>query len=260
MPLLQLPSVTLCAVTSVNVAATIAAMRACQDQVQFADAILLTDAIEPPVPSTIRHVGIGRLTSSGDYSDFLLRRLADHVRTDHALVVQWDGFVLDARRWDPAFLDFDFIGAPWPQFEDAHNVGNGGFSLRSQRLLRACQDPRFADGHPEDIAIGRLNRAFLEDAYGCRFPPAELAERFSYERTAPKEPSFGFHGVFNMIPALGADRFWKIYNLLDERTAADYDYVLLMRQLGGQPDSLSRRLTLSRRRLASLLKHRIIRA
>jgi hypothetical protein len=167
--------------------------------------------------------------------------------------VQWDGFVLDARRWDPTFLDYDFIGAPWPQFEDGHNVGNGGFSLRSRRLMRGCQDERFTDGHPEDVAIGRLNRDFLEDEYGCRFPSAEVAERFSYERTKPADPSFGFHGIFNMIPALGADHFWDIYTALDERTAADYDYALLMRQLGGHSHSFSRRLTLTRRRLASLL-------
>ena len=253
MALLELPSVTLCAVTSVNVAATLAAMRACQEQVAFGDAMLLTDE-EADIPASIRRVAIDRLRSAADYSEFLLRRLADHLTTDHVLIVQWDGFILDADRWDHDFLNYDFIGAPWPQFADEHVVGNGGFSLRSARLLRACQDPRFQASHPEDVAIGRANRRFLEEEHGCRFPSRSVAERFSFERTAPPQPTFGFHGVFNMIPALGADRFWEIYRALDERTAPDYDYPLLIRQLGDAPNSFSRRIALTRDRLGSLFK------
>src|SRR6476469_9945726 len=107
--MLELPSVTLCAVTSVNVAATAMAMEACLDKAAFAKAMLLSDSAPARLDARIQHVPIARLRSSRDYSEFLLRQLADHVETDHALVVQWDGFILDPARWEERFLGFDYI-------------------------------------------------------------------------------------------------------------------------------------------------------
>ena len=60
---LCLPSVTLCAATSVNVAATIAALRTSLDKIEFADCMLFTDADVPCAGSNIRLVEIPRLRS-----------------------------------------------------------------------------------------------------------------------------------------------------------------------------------------------------
>lgn len=238
---LSLPTVTLCAVASVNVAATIRALQMSLCQADFAECLLLTDA---RVPSTdnIQVTPVPKIRSAASYSTFVLRDLVGHVRTAHCLVVQWDGFVLDAEAWDPAFLEYDFIGAPWPQFADGWNVGNGGFSLRSRRLLEACCDPQFQPGHPEDVAICRINRGLLEQQHGIRFADQTVAERFSYERTMPQGPTFGFHGIFNMVPAIGAEGFWETYRSLDDRTSASTDFGLIMRQLGAGPASFGRRL------------------
>jgi Protein of unknown function (DUF5672) len=237
--------VTLCAATSTNVDATLAAIAASSERILFGDVLLLTHS--PAVKSLPggRVEQIAPLHSAGDYSRFLLERLADHVRTPHCLVIQWDGFVIHPEQWDERFLEFDYIGAPWPQFRDEHAVGNGGFSLRSRRLLEACQDARFSVSHPEDLAICRTNRQFLESEYGIRFGDLATARRFAFERMPSAVPTFGFHGVFNMIPALGPDRFWEIYSSLDDKQTAFVDYGVLMRQLGTGERALGRRLRLS---------------
>lgn len=242
---LELPSVTLCAATSVNLAATIYALARCRDQIKFGETLLLTDK-----PHTvgfgeeIKVVHTRQFSSSEAYSLFLLKELAGHIRTEHCLIVQWDGFVIDASRWDPAFLEFDYIGAPWPQFSDGHDVGNGGFSLRSRRLLEACRDPEFQRFDPEDLAICRANRRLLEDRYGIKFADRETASSFSHERGNHPGSSFGFHGVFNMIPKLGADCFWQIYESLDHRGSVFHDLNLLLRQLGGGAEPWKRRARL----------------
>ncbi len=251
---LNLPSVTLCAATSVNIPATAAALRACLDQVTFAECLLLTEAKGNVSDKEIRVVPIARLDSSRAYSEFMLKRLVDHIRTPHCLIVQWDGFVLDASKWDDGFLAYDYIGAPWPQSDSAYSVGNGGFSLRSRRLLEACRDPGFVAGHPEDLAICRLNRRSLESRHGIRFADHAAAERFAFERSAPSQPTFGFHGVFNMIPALGVDRFWRIYRGLDDPSTAFVDYRLLIGQLGNDSGSLARRARLTTDWLSALLR------
>jgi hypothetical protein len=250
---LALPEVTLCAATSVNLAATVSALRRCLEQVDFADCLLLTDASVAP-GSGIRTIPIPRLSSGRRYSEFVLTHLADFIETPHCLVVQWDGFVLDADQWDPSFLGFDYIGAPWPQFNDGRDVGNGGFSLRSRRLLEACRHPTFRIGHPEDVAIGRTNRTMLEERHGIRFASRDVADRFAFERTGPAESTFGFHGVFNMIPALGADAFWELYESLDEKSSALLDYRLLMSQLRRGQSPRARQLKLTRDRVAAMLR------
>jgi hypothetical protein len=249
---LRLPTVTLCAATSVNIDATLAAIEASTDQILFGDVVLFTDARPAELPAQARIEPIAPLRSSADYSSFVLSELGRHLRTDHCLVVQWDGFVINPDAWNPGFLGFDYIGAPWPQFDDGHDVGNGGFSLRSRRLLDACRSPEFVAGHPEDLAICRTNRALLERRFGIRFADRPTAERFSFERSIPAEPTFGFHGVFNMVPVLGEDRFWEVYRSLDDRNTVATDLRLLLRQVRGR-DRLGRRTRLMADRAKDLL-------
>lgn len=244
---LALPQVTLCAVTSVNVAATLRALEACLAQIEFADYKLFTDVEVKPQHPEISVVPIRRLESSRDYSRFMLAELVEHVQTSHCLVVQWDGHVLDAQRWRPDFLDYDYIGASWPHFDDGREVGNGGFSLRSRRLMEACRDPAFVGCHPEDLAIGRTNRAWLE-SQGLRFAPREVADTFSAERAGSIRTGFGYHGVFNMPAAIGIDAFWDIYRDLDDRTTVWHDLGSLLKQIGrgAQPLSRSARMVMDR--------------
>lgn len=143
------------------------------------------------------NVRIVRPLDYAGYSQFVVADLADLVATPHALIVQHDGFVLNPQRWDDAFLRYDYVGAPWPDRQHANIVGNGGFSLRSRRLLewgrgRTCLVA-------EDSFICHDSYAELVAA-GMAFAPLEIAQRFSLERIVPQWPdindltTFGFHG------------------------------------------------------------------
>jgi hypothetical protein len=120
-------------------------------------------------------------------------------------------------------------------------------------LLQACQDTSFLASHPEDIAVCRINRALLESRFGIRFADQATAERFAFERTTTGEPAFGFHGIFNMIPASGTEEFWRLYSSLDDASTAFTDYRILMRQLGDGRHALRRRLRLTLQWLRNLL-------
>jgi hypothetical protein len=199
-PSLQLPDVTLVAVTSVAIAATARAVARCLEQASFGVALWISD--QPPPDFIAKNVVWHRvepITSRTLYSKFLLRRLVDHVETSHALCIQWDGYILDAAKWDPAFLDCDYIGAPWPHFRDTYKVGNGGFSLRSRRLLAASARLPDDTGEPEDVMICRTSRPALERDNGIVFATTDLASRFAFERQRASLPTFGFHGIFNMV-------------------------------------------------------------
>lgn len=228
---LALPQVTLCAATSVNVSATLRALEVCLDQIAFADCILLTDAAVHPGHPEIRVVPIERLDTAAAYSNFMMTKLVHHVGTSHVLVAQWDGHVVDANRWQAKFLEYDYISASWPQFNDGYDVGNGGFSLRSRRLMEVCLEPAFDAFHPEDLAICRANRAWLEGK-GISFAARELADEFATERAGNLGLTFGYHGVWNMPRAIGVREFWDVYRKLDDRRTLHPDFAHLLKDMG----------------------------
>ena len=144
------------------------------------------------------------------YSAFITHRLADVVHTDFALVVQADGYALHSDKWDPEFLEYDYIGAPWPSriVDDPYcRVGNGGFSLRSHRLMEATRKLAGIGDTNEDVWIAQVNRPRLESE-GIRFAPIDVAMRFAMEFPIEEYPdwkiedSFGFHAIYSGREAL----------------------------------------------------------
>jgi hypothetical protein len=137
--------------------------------------------------------------------------------TSHALFIQYDGWVLDGSLWRDEWLRYDYIGAPWP-WHAGYQVGNGGFSLRSRKLMQFLADNRttFPVRTPEDDTLCRAYRPFLE-SHGFRWAPTMIAEDFSFERERPHR-TFGFHGIFNWPHVLSPEG-------LAERKALANDYV-----------------------------------
>lgn len=133
----------------------------------------------------------------------MLKDLTNYVDTEHVLTVQWDGMAYDKSMWDDAFLTYDYIGAPWPFVVTDNKVGNGGFSLRSKKLLDALnKDPRIklggTFGHSEDAIICQQERCYLEYKYDTKFADVPTASKFSLE-IGDYRNSFGFHGPWNVI-------------------------------------------------------------
>jgi hypothetical protein len=202
---LHLPDVSLVAVTSVAIEATARAVSRCLDEACFGASIWISDQAPPEfISDLVTWHRIDPIISRQAYSNFMLGKLGSYIETSHALCMQWDGYILNAGKWDSAFLEYDYIGAPWQHFHDAHRVGNGGFSLRSRRLLDASARLPLDSSEPEDVQLCRTWRLHLEKDYGIVFAPLSVAERFAHERQRSEWSTFGFHGVFNMVEYISA--------------------------------------------------------
>lgn len=210
----ELGDVTLVAVTSVAIEATVDALRKSMAQADFRRVLLLSDRPPNIAIDGIEWIAIAPLRTRKDYSRFMLQDLCDHIASSHALCVQWDGFVLNGSAWRQEFLDYDYIGAVWPHFTDEFRVGNGGFSLRSRRLLEECTSLPFDERQAEDVLISRVHRQRLEHA-GIRFAPEEVAANFAYERTASRGNEFGFHGAFNLVRHVSPAEARTVFGSLD---------------------------------------------
>lgn len=153
-----------------------------------------------------------------DYNYYVIYKLYEHIKTSHCLLVQSDGFVLFPEKWNDSWMEYDYIGAPWPYKNDSYidpfgnhqRVGNGGFSLRSKKLLNVpnlvevpwetnnsdfyWMPPGVVNYH-EDGNICVHNRHIFEKE-GCKFAPLEVAIYFSHETPLPENRGimpFGFH-------------------------------------------------------------------
>jgi hypothetical protein len=165
--------------------------------VTFSDRELIAGAKNIPVTP------IGSLR---DYCEILLKGMWPYIETSHVIFAQWDAMVHDQTKWTDDYLNYDYIGAVWPWQPPGQNVGNGGFSLRSRKLLDALRyptismDPDGPHGVQEDNYIAIVHRKLLEQKFGIKFAPQEVAAQFAYELGPyPTTGSMSFHGFWNVI-------------------------------------------------------------
>lgn len=132
------------------------------------------------------------------YEAFTIREYHVHenVNTPFIFEMHLDGFILNPDLWNPNWLNYDYIGSPWPAGVYPHQVGNSGFSIRSVELSKFNAKLPIGRKHPAiDISICQDNRGHLERA-GFKFAPLKEAAIFGQEATVPETPkrTFGFHG------------------------------------------------------------------
>ena len=160
-----------------------------------------------------------------DYSRVTLKLCPEVCKEEHNLIIHGDGFAVNADAWTDEFLEYDYIGARWGD----GSIGNGGFCLRSRKLYDAFLDmnvdnlttsyPTYLDNSycyviddtgakwiPEDNIICKIHRYTLEQSYGIKFAPPDLADRFSIEYNYGSPwlgKSLGFHGKHGIADYYG---------------------------------------------------------
>jgi hypothetical protein len=160
--------------------------------------------------SGVKNVPVAPIGSMRDYCDILLKGLWPFIETEFVIFAQWDAMVFDESNWTNDFLNYDYIGAVWPWQPQGQNVGNGGFSLRSAKLLQALRYPVIQlvetgpHGVQEDNYISIVHRNLLEQKFGISFAPAEVATQFSYE-LGDYSSSMAFHGFWNIVKFMPPD-------------------------------------------------------
>jgi hypothetical protein len=192
--MLKLPNVTLICLTGVNLEGHKEALEASYKDIEFGGVKLIWDE---------------KCNSIDEWNRKIIYDLPRYVDTDFALLIHADGYVLDASLWKDEFLDYDFIGAPWPLPTDDYSyrdeigelvrVGNS-VSIRSKKLMeRVAKFPwkSYYGNTNEDGFIAVHHRQELMKE-GFKFAPLDLAVHFSKEHTIPENEglsTFAFHAL-----------------------------------------------------------------
>ena len=206
---LPLAQVTLCAVDTQTPALAAQSLLRSMHRIQFGRVFLFTHNWLPTVVLPgIEIIDSGPLRSAHEQSAFVMRHMPAYIRTSHALLTRWDGFITQPQAWNDEFLVYDYVGAVWPDEPEETAVGDGGFSLRSRRFLAAGMDVRITQTHPEDEVLCRRQRHFVEQAHGVIFAPPALARRFAVGEPGVSgalgltAASLGFRGAHHLPDVL----------------------------------------------------------
>lgn len=213
--LINLPTVTLFCADCVDVGRAVRAIERSRAGIRYGEVQFLTS-----LPSHVPRVIVPHIGSLVHYSIFMLKEAFKYIHTNHMLVVQHDGFVLNPGSWSDSWLEYDYIG---PLFLQPHEwdqmVGSGGFSLRSKKLMEfvAAHTPDW-DGQAETVEFTQTQMGRYEDGVIChrlkdelrfngfKIAPPEVACKFAQggwpreisprreDRTYYCERPFGFHG------------------------------------------------------------------
>lgn len=205
MPRLSLPSVTLLCADCVDVSRAIAVVKHCKTLADFGAVKVLSNQQRnyPIIP-------IDPLTSLVMYSVWMLTECHKYIDTDHVLVVQRDGWILNPDKWEDDWLQYDYLA---PVFNQYDIVGSGGFSMRSKRLMQAVA-AMFPAWDGTEATAEQIQRqaglyedgviAFSDDLRSrFNFAPVIVGNRFAQGgnlNPANHNPQpFGFHGSGRMI-------------------------------------------------------------
>ena len=150
-----------------------------------------------------------KCNSIDEWNRKIIYDLPKYVDTSHALLIHQDGYVINPHLWNPDWLNYDYIGAPFPLPTDDYSylddlgrlqrVGNS-VSLRSKKLMLDVSlrewKPYYGNTN-EDGFICCHNRSWLE-MLGNKFAPLKVAVHFSKEHTTPENEgleTFAFHSI-----------------------------------------------------------------
>lgn len=202
---LQLPTVTLICVDGVDAKRAAKVLEICKEKADFGAVKLLTHL---PIESEHR-IEIMPLTSLVMYSVFMLTRIHEYIDTPNVLIVQRDGWILNPQAFNPQWLELDYIGSIFVQFD---GVGSGGFSMRSKKMMQYAAEvlPKW-NGTLEHANELQEGLGYYEDGVLCldskfkHFKIGLLDEAAQFSQGGNRNPKyyqpypFGFHGTWQNI-------------------------------------------------------------
>lgn len=207
--MLNLSNVTLIAVTSVKIPQTIKALEYSCRNINFGKVKLVSDTIPENLPPIISFEFIEKMNNIDEWNYSIIYKLGKYIDTEYAMLIHDDGFIINPQSWKEEFLEYDYIGAPWPlpnddfSFRDINGdiirVGNS-VSLRSKKLIDLPVDLNLEwksfHGYYNEDGFICVNYRHVYLNHGMKFANIDLAKHFSHETPIPEIEGivpFAFH-------------------------------------------------------------------
>lgn len=194
--MLNLPNVTLICMTNAKLVEHQRALDISSEKIKFGAVKL----IHRPDIDTINK-----------WNKAMVYELGSYVETEFAIVIHHDGYIINPELWNPDWLNYDYIGSPFPlptddfSYRDINGViqrvGNS-VGLRSKKLMDlpskiGMEWKSFHGFYNEDGFIS-VNMRHVFEEHGCKFAPLDVAVHFGREHDIPENiglKTFLFHSL-----------------------------------------------------------------
>jgi len=192
--MIEIPEITLICLTNKNIPEHEYAIEKSCEGIEFGAVKMIVDY---------------KCTSIDEWNRKIIQDLYKYVDTSHALLIHGDGYVINPHLWNPDWLKYDYIGAPFPLPTDDYSyrdeVGNiirvgNSVSLRSKRLMElvARREWRPYFGNTNEDGFISVHHKKYAEKYGMKYAPLEVAIHFSKEHEIPENKgleTFAFHSL-----------------------------------------------------------------
>lgn len=198
--MIELSNVSILSINTHEPELSVRALQYSSREIKFKSKKILSDRIPNNISDDIEFIETPKFHTRFEYSDYVMNNLGDCIDSEFVLMIHDDGFVINPQLWLDEFLKYDYIGAPWPpHLTQVNRVGNGGFCIRSKKLIDFCKTIETEPSH-DDWIIGVIKNEYLKE-HGFTFAPIEVAMKFSLELEIPEcafdlTKTFGFHGKY----------------------------------------------------------------
>lgn len=207
--MINLNNVTLVALTSVKIPETIKALEFSCRGIKFGSVKLISDIKPDNLPEYIQHEYTKKINNIDEWNYSAIYELGKHIDTEFAMLIHDDGFIINPSSWRDEFLEYDYIGAPWPMpndnfsFRDINGnlirVGNS-VSIRSKRLIdlpvKLNLEWKAFHGYYNEDGYICVNYRHIYLEHGMKFADIDVAKYFSIESQIPENEGiipFAFH-------------------------------------------------------------------
>jgi hypothetical protein len=207
--MLKLDNISLIALTSIRLEETIKALEYSSKDIEFASIKLISDRKPETLSDKISHEFCPKMSNIDEWNYAAIYELPKHVETEFCILIHDNGFIVNVDSWKDEFLEYDYLGAPWPLPTDnfSYRDINGNIirqgnsvSLRSKKLLDVPikynleWKPFHGFTNEDGFICVNYRHVYLED--GCKFGDIDIAKYFSRETELSEnkdlEP-FAFH-------------------------------------------------------------------
>jgi hypothetical protein len=205
--MLELNNITLIAVTDVDIEATVKALEYSCRGIKFGSVKFVSCYKPKYLPDHIEYIVDTPTLNIDNWNYKMVFELGGYIDTEFAMLIHDDGFIVNPDQWRSEFLDYDYIGAPWPAdnqlLRDINGeqirVGNS-VSIRSKRLMdlpkKIGMEWRSFNGYTNEDGWICINNRHIFKEHGMKFADIDIAKYFSHESMVPEivgiKP-FAFH-------------------------------------------------------------------
>ena len=197
--MVNLNNVTLIALTSLNIPQHVKALEYSCKGIKFGSVKLVSPEKPENLPNLITWEMTERTRNIDEWNYAAIYKLGKHIETEFAILIHDDGFIVNPEMWRDEFLEYDYIGAPWPLPNDnfSYRDINGelircgnSVSLRSKKLIDLPVEldlewKPFHGFYNEDGFIA-VNYRHIYKEHGMKYADIDVAKHFSHETMVPE--------------------------------------------------------------------------